>query len=195
MNHFNLKTYLTSNLGVDISEIFFSEDNYFEREYNKGDYILEMGEFCQHILFVEQGLLRQYAIDEKGKEHVLLFAPEGWFVADRESLYFNEPSKYYIQALENTKVRLIDDEFIKKIECNYSEFRDFNTRLLHNQIRTLQNRVMMLMSQTAEERYLQFIKTYPDIPLRVPQIMIASYLGITPESLSRVRKALVSNSK
>ena len=86
----------------------------------------------------------------------------------------------------------INYDFIKKLEQKAPVFRDFNNLMLHNQIRVLQQRVMMLMSQTAEERYMQFIKTYPDILLRVPQTMVASYLGITPESLSRVRRELAN---
>ena len=106
------------------------------------------------------------------------------------STYFNQPSAYYIQALEDSKAAMINEEFIHLLSEKIPSFSDFNNKLLHNHIRHLQNRVNLLLSATAEDRYLQFIKMYPDILLRVPQTMVASYLGITPESLSRVRKEL-----
>lgn len=192
MNDFTLKTYLTSNLNIDENEILSIRESCLIKEYKKDEFLLLKDGHCQHTLFVEKGLLKQYAIDDKGKEHILHFAPESWFLTDRESVYFNEPSRYFIQALEHTRIAFIDDDFIKKLEQKAPVFRDFNNLMLHNQIRVLQQRVMMLMSQTAEERYMQFIKTYPDILLRVPQTMVASYLGITPESLSRVRRELAN---
>lgn len=190
MNDFSLKSYLTSNLKIDENDILAIQKSCIIKEYSKNEFLLQNFEHCEHTFFVEQGLLRQYTIDDKGKEHILHFAPESWFVTDRESVYFNQPSRYFIQALEQTKVAFIDENFIRKLEQKSTAFRDFNNLLLHNTIRNLQNRVMMLMSQSAEQRYLQFIKTYPDILLRVPQTMVASYLGITPESLSRVRREL-----
>ena len=100
------------------------------------------------------------------------------------------PSKYSIQALEPSQVFIIEEAFLTKLSQKIPSFIDFNTKLLHGHIRQLQNRITQLQSAGAEDRYLSFINSYPDIPLRVPQIMIASYLGITPESLSRIRKEL-----
>lgn len=176
MNDFSLKSFLTSNLNIDENDILSIHESCIIKQYAKNEFLLQNSEHCKHTFFVEKGLLRQYAIDDKGKEHILHFAPESWFVTDRESVYFNEPSRYFIQALEHTKVAFIDENFTRKLEQKSTAFRDFNNLLLHNTIRNLQNRILMLMSQTAEQRYLQFIKTYPDILLRVPQTMVASYL-------------------
>ncbi|HMU98854.1 MAG TPA: Crp/Fnr family transcriptional regulator [Chitinophagales bacterium] len=156
----------------------------------KGDFWLRAGEACQQTLFVENGLLRYYSIDDKGKEHLLQFAPEGWFVSDRASIFFNEPSAYFIQALEDTEAIILDESFMLDLAKKDVSFMEFNNKLLHNHIRQLQNRINQLLSASAEERYLHFTRIYPDILLRVPQLMVASYLGITPESLSRVRKEL-----
>lgn len=123
---------------------------------------------------------------------MLLFAPEGWFLTDRDSVYFNQPSPFFIQALENSRVTFLDVDAIKRLEQKFPAFRDFNNLLLNSYIRTLQNRVEMFLSQSAEQRYLQFVKTYPDISLRVPQTLVSSYLGFTPESLSRVRRELAN---
>ncbi len=111
-------------------------------------------------------------------------------MADRESAFFRNASSYNITAIEDTITLLIDDELIRQLSENHPGFVNFNTKLLHNHIRHLTHRINQFLSATAEERYLAFIKTYPDILLRVPQTMVASYLGITPESLSRVRKEL-----
>lgn len=190
MNIFSLKTYLTSNLDIDENEISSIVENCSTRTVKKGQFLLRENERCKHTFFVENGLLRQFSIDEKGKEHILAFAPENWFITDRESTYFNQPSAYYIQALEDSRVVMIDEDFIHLLSQKLPSFVDFNNKLLHNHIRHLQNRINLLLSADAEARYLQFVKLYPDILLRVPQTMVASYLGITPESLSRVRRQL-----
>jgi len=190
VNRFNFTTFLTSNTNLD--QVFLDElfSNCSIRKYAKGEFLLRPNQKCEHSFFVEKGLLKQYHIDEKGKEHILQFAPENWFVADRESAYFDNPSLYFIQAIEDSAVFLIDENFILSLSASTPAFLKFNHTLLHNHIRHLQKRIMMLLSATAEERYLNFISIYPDLTLRVSQIMIASYLGITPESLSRVRKDL-----
>jgi CRP-like cAMP-binding protein len=192
MNHFNLTNFLTSNIEIDESEILSIIENCILKRIPKGTYLLQVGEICDHTFFVEKGLLRQYSIDERGKEHILQFAPENWFISDRESVFFNKSSNYYIQALEDSEVALLDNNFIALLSQKYPSFTEFNNRLLHNHILHLQNRINLLLSASAENRYLQFIKLYPDILLRVPQTMVASYLGITPESLSRVRKDLAN---
>ncbi|HQU57012.1 MAG TPA: Crp/Fnr family transcriptional regulator [Chitinophagaceae bacterium] len=160
------------------------------QQIKKDSFLVRQGEYCRHGFFVEQGLLRQYSIDEKGKEHIISFAPEGWFITDRESVYFNEPARYFIQAYENSQIALLDEDFNQLISKKIPNYNTFNTKLLHNHIRHLLKRIDLLLSASAEDRYLQFVTMYPDILLRVPQTMVASYLGIAPESLSRVRKEL-----
>lgn len=195
MNNFRLTTYLTSNTGIDQ---FITEELLLHckiKHYKKGDFLLRQGEKCHHSFFVEKGLLRQYTIDNKGKEHVLQFAPENWFMTDRDSVYFNQPSNYFIQAIEDTAVFLLSEELILQLSKSNSAFTEFNNKLLHNHIKQLQKRIIQLQSATAEERYLDFIKVYPDLLLRVSQVLIASYLGITPESLSRVRKELAQRNQ
>lgn len=160
----------------------------------KGDYILRKGEIHKQSYYVQKGLLRYYSIDDKGKEHILQFAPEGWFVSDRQSACLDTNADFFIDALEDTDVVIVSEAFVvEKTKENHS-FLELNSRLLHNHIRQLYNRINQLLSFTAEQRYLDFVKTYPNIMLRVPQWMVASYLGITPESLSRVRKELAERS-
>lgn len=192
MNSSNLKTFLTSNVDMDEQVIREHIENLKKVQVKKGNFLLRQGDVCKHSFFVEEGLLKYYSIDEKGKQHILQFAPEGWFVVDRESAFFNQPSQYFIEALEDSVVTMIDVDMFASLSLHNQSFALFNNKLLHNHIRHLQNRINLLLSATAEERYLDFIRIYPDLLLRVPQTLVASYLGITPESLSRVRKDLAT---
>jgi len=190
MNTF--KEHLRSKAGVTEEALDELLPQLHEKTVGKGETIMAMGDVCQHSFFVESGLLRSFTIDAQGREHILQFAPETWIISDRSSVFFNEPSELFIDAIEDTKMILIDEQFI----CTASELsRDFarhNELALQNHIRHLQSRINLLLSANAEQRYLSFIRLYPDLTLRVPQWMIASYLGITPESLSRVRKNLAN---
>lgn len=152
--------------------------------------LLSPGEVCEHSFFVEKGLLRSYTVDAAGKEHIIQFASENWFLSDRSSIYFNEPSDFFIDAIEETSVIIFDKDFIECASEIIKEFRAYNDRMLHKHILHMQKRINSLLGFAADRRYMDFIKLYPDLTLRVPQWMIASYLGITPESLSRVRKEL-----
>lgn len=134
------------------------------------------GEYNTKVYVVKKGLLRSYTIDKKGKEHIYMFAPEGWIIAD--SLPIDAPCELYIDALEDSEVYITE----KDLENTKPDFAALVKRLS-----VLQHRIIMLMSATALERYKHFIETYPDILQRVPQKMVASYLGITPEALSKVK--------
>ena len=156
----------------------------------KGEILLNAGDLKSESYFINSGLLRYFSIDEKGKEHIIQFAPENWMLSDRDTFVFNEPSVFYIEAIEDTEVVVVKKDFFSAIQNIVPEILQLNILMLHNSIRFMQKRINMLLSATAEERYLDFIKLYPNLTLRVPQWMIASYLGVTPESLSRVRKDL-----
>ncbi|XZF15108.1 Crp/Fnr family transcriptional regulator [Chitinophagaceae bacterium MMS25-I14] len=162
----------------------------YEQTVPKGAILLKQEEVCSEVYFVAKGLLRSYTIDVMGKEHILQFAPEDWWISDRNSFYFNEPSLFFVDAVEESTIIVVTHEFFEKAEKLVPRFTNFNTMALHNSIRFMQRRINQLLSANAEERYLDFITLYPNLTLRIPQWMIASYLGITPESLSRVRKEL-----
>jgi CRP-like cAMP-binding protein len=189
----NYKLYLHKKAGLSEQEIEVLTASLQSKTFRKGQFLLHAGEVCAYAFFVEKGLLRSFTTDESGKEHVIQFGPENWFVTDRSSAYFQEPSDFAIEAIEETTVVLIDTAFISNASALYLSFMRFNEKALQGHIRQLQKRINLLLSATAEMRYLDFIRLYPDLPLRVPQWMIASYLGITPESLSRVRKELAKN--
>jgi len=183
--------YLIRNAGIREAEANNIYNNLEKRKVPKGEILLKPHEVCRYTFFVEEGLLRSFTLGEDGKEHVIQFAPENWFIVDRSSVYFNDPSETFIEAIEDSQIVLIDGDFIENISKVTGGFDKFNDRLLHNHIRHIQKRLNLLLGASAEKRYLNFIEMYPDLLLRVPLWMIASYLGITPESLSRVRKELV----
>ena len=189
----NLDHYLSAVLEIPAHAISMCGSYYTMQPIKKGDFLLREGEICKSHYFVEKGLLRMYSIDKNGKEHIIQFAPENWLITDRSSLYFNEKSKYYIEAVEDSEVLFLTPDFFANLKLQFPGFVATNDLLLQKHVRGLQNRINSLLAETAEERYLKFIKMYPDLMLRVPQWMVASYLGITPESLSRVRKKLAKN--
>ena len=145
-------------------------------EVKKGQIIQQKGDLNSKVYRVETGLLRSYSISEQGREHIFMFGPEGWIIAD--NVPPAEPCDLYIDAVE--------DSVVWQKEKNIQDKHD--AQKLINRIGVLQKRVIMLMCASAIERYEHFVETYPDIVQRVPQRMIASYLGITPEALSTVRR-------
>lgn len=147
-------------------------------EVKKGQILQRKGDLNTKVYQVETGLLRSYSIDEKGKEHIYMFAPENWIVAD--SLPPEKPCELFIAALEDSVVILNDK--------NNLSINDTESKKIIKRFGVLQKRIIMLMSASAIERYEHFIETYPDIVQRVPQKLIASYLGITPEALSAAKR-------
>lgn len=173
----------------EICKSFFSP-----KKIRKRQYILQEGDVCKYIAFVEKGMLRSYTIDEKGNEHIMQFAFEGWWISDQYSFLTGEPAVYTIDALEDSELLLLSKSAEEQLLQKVPKFERYFRLLLQNSLIATQRRLISSLSQTAEERYHQLIAGCPTIPQRVPQHMMASFLGITPETLSRIRK-LVASSK
>lgn len=153
----------------------------------KGQILLRKGEINAKGYFVKKGCLRSYSIDEKGKEHIFMFAPEGWLVSDIATMIKKVPSDLFIDAVEDSEVEVFDLNLVEAAGFDTVQLFGTGIEKLVNRIVVLQKRIIMLMSASAWERYEHFLETYPNIVQRVPQRMIASYLGITPEALSKLR--------
>ena len=143
----------------------------------KGEVLQKSGELDSKVYHVVSGLLRSYSLDEKGKEHIFMFAPENWTIGD--ALPKDVPCELFIDALENSDVWVLEKDIQREAQ---------NIGAFIKRLSVLQKRVIMLMSASAIQRYEHFEQTYPDIIQRVPQKMVASFLGITPETLSKIRR-------
>ena len=163
---------------------------FIPKKIRKHQFLLQEGELCKYITFVSRGCLRQYTIDVKGEEHVVQFAIEDWWISDLFSFLSGENSTYNIDALEDSELLLLERTAHEQLCNDIPKFDRFFRLLLQNNYVANQKRITASISQPADERYLSLQKTYPNIVQRVPQSQIASYLGITPQSLSRIRKKL-----
>jgi len=159
-----------------------------EKKLRRKQYLLQEGDICRHENFVVQGCLRTYHIDSKGQEHIVQFAVEDWWIGDMYSFLTQKPSRYAIDALEDSVVLSIEKKSMDELYIKVPKFEKFYRHLLQNAFIALQERITSNISGTGEERYRQFQLKYSKIEERVPQRMIASFLGLTPESLSRIRR-------
>jgi len=181
---------------IDLSgeEFEYAKTLFIPKKLKKKRILIEAGEICKYTVFVEKGLLRSFKEDSKGNEYVLQFALSGWWTADLYSFLTNEPSPYNIEALEDSELLLITkpswDLLLEKVPAFERYFRV----LIQNNLINTQRRLMSSFTETAEEKYLKLLKEFPDILQRVPQHMIASYLGITRETLSRTRSQITTRS-
>ncbi|MCU7550685.1 Crp/Fnr family transcriptional regulator [Chitinophagaceae bacterium LB-8] len=177
---------------IEISEGQFEQvKNVFTpKTAQRGEILLRSGDPCRQVFFVAKGCLRSYVIDDKGKEFVIQFAPENWWITDLNSFYSQETAMFFIDVIEPAAILAGEKDFQQKLEAIHPDFNPLFNRLIRNSYRALQKRLVNQLVATAEDRYLDFLNTYPDLARRIPQRMIASYLGVMPESLSRIRKEL-----
>lgn len=161
-----------------------------ERRLKRRQFILQEGEICKHYTFVIEGCLKMYLIDPNGKEHNLQFAIENWWISDIGSFHTEESSKLTIEALENSVILQIKKEDLLSLFVNYPKFNRIFRVLTENALVSAQRRILQNISSTAEERYLDFVRRYPGFFNRISNVQIASFLGVTPEFLSIIRKKL-----
>lgn len=162
------------------------------KRLRKKQFLLEEREICRHEGFINSGCLRQYYLDKKGQEHIVQFAISDWWIGDQSSFLTDRPSCYFIDALEDSQVLLIEKPALKDLYMKVPKFERFFRIAFQNSYVALQNRILATLSQTAKERYLHFHNHYAAIEQKVPQHQVASYLGIKPESLSRLRRELMA---
>jgi CRP-like cAMP-binding protein len=165
---------------------------FVSRKLRKKQYLLEQGEVCKHMSFVEKGLLRSYNVDEKGEEHMIQFAWEGWWICDTYSFLSGEKAAFNIDAIEVTELLMISAVDFERLTLQVPKMERYFRILFQNNIVTKERRLMSSITHTAEEKYIQLVESNPQIILRIPQNLIASYLGFTPETLSRIKKNLAT---
>jgi len=187
----SLYQYILSKVHINIEEFEVVKESFTPKKLRKRQYLLQEGEVCRYVAFVVKGVLRQYLVDDKGNEHITQFAIEDWWISDRESMTNETPSIYNIDALEDCELLLITKESTMELEQKVPAFNELMNVIKERSAFAGQKRVVSALSYSAEEKYQNFIETYPQIVQRVPQHMIASYLGIKPETLSRLRSRSV----
>lgn len=181
ISHFN------KYLPLDQDEIDALKDRISERKIKRRQFILQEGDICKSFTYVKSGCFKMYGIDEKGIEHNLVFATEDDWISDIGSLHKEIPSKLYIEAIEPSTVLQISKGDLWYLYTNYPKFdRNFRV-IIEDKYIELQDRLLQTFSATALERYENFADQYPRLASRLPNTQIASYLGVTPEFLSRIK--------
>ncbi len=167
---------------IDLIRNFFTP-----KKFRKRQYFLQEGEICKYTAFIVKGAMRQYRVDEKGEEHIIRLFIENWWASDRESLVKKTPSIYFIDAWEDTEVLLATKTDIADLIDRIPPLAEWIRKLDANFAIASQRRLSAAISLSAEERFYDLEKTNPEFLQRFPQHIIASYLGINRETLSRIR--------
>ena len=158
-----------------------------KRTVKKNEFILNAGEVCRHETFISKGCFTMSHLNESGKEEIVLFGSEQWYIADLYSYLSEEPSNFDIKALEDAEVWQISHGQLDTLLRTVPALERYFRILFQNAFVSMQTRLMENLHNTAQERYRKFLKRYPGMHSRLPQYLIASYLGITPQFLSKIR--------
>lgn len=187
-----LRKNIETTLGRSISDNIFDEFTalVFPKSFDKKAILAEEGKICRYSYFVEQGSCYSYLIDQKGERHAIQFALEGYWISDLYSFFSDRKGIYTIETLEPSQMLLLNKQNFEKACDLCPEIDRFFRLLAQNAFVALQYRLAKTNSEDAESRYLEFSQLYPKFNQRIPQYLIASYLGIKPQSLSRIRKEL-----
>lgn len=184
ISHFDSYIPLNSKEKEDLS------NHVIEKNIKRRQFILQENDVCRHYTFVASGLFKMYAVDKSGTEHNIQFAPENEWIMDIGSFHSEKPSRLYIEAIEPSVILQIDKPTLIYLFRNYKKFNiDFRV-IIENKFVELQNRVLQNISSTGQEKYLAFLEQYPKLANRLPNTQIASYLGMTPEFLSKIRNTI-----
>ncbi|HTK82813.1 MAG TPA: Crp/Fnr family transcriptional regulator [Bacteroidota bacterium] len=190
-----LRAHILKKIELTESELDRMASYFTPKRVLKKHFLLQEGEVGKYIAFVDRGCLRCYSVDPKGEEHVIQFAIEDWWISDLQSFLTGEWSRYNIDALEDSEVLVIDKISRDSMLVEIPKLERFFRLLLERSYIGTQQRIECTLSASAEDRYQMFLKTFPTLAQRVPQNQIASYLGIAPESLSRIRKHIADTAK
>jgi CRP-like cAMP-binding protein len=183
-----LRNYLTSKATFTDAELEQFEALAIVKKLKRREYLLRSGEVCYHIAFVVRGFLRLYRTDDAAEEHILRFAIENWWITDGESFRTGLPAIGAIDALEDTQVLLWSKENFELLKRAIPTFSALENQLSGRNVDAQVNRLYATISHSAEARYHAFVQAFPDFYQRIPLHMIASYLGVSRKTLSRIRK-------
>ena len=186
----SLISYFDNHLTLTDEEKQAVRKSFFDKRVKRRQLILQEGDVCRLNTFVVEGCFRMYVLDDNGKEHNLQFAIENWWIGDIASFHSEEPSRLNIEAIEDSIILQIKKDDQLRLFVDYPKFNRIYRVFTENALVSYQRRVLQNISSTAEERYVDFMNRYPDFFNRISNVQIASFLGITPEFLSTIRKKL-----
>jgi CRP-like cAMP-binding protein len=184
LSHIKEKVSLTE-LDIEAIKTFF-----VGKKLRKRQYLLQEGDVCKHLAFIAKGLLRSYNVDDKGNEHINVFGWEGWWLSDFKSFLSGVPAVFNIDAIEDSELMMISLADYDALTLAVPIMDRYFRILYQNSLVTKERRLMSAITHTAEEKYVQLVESNPHIIERIPQNLIASYLGLAPETLSRIKKNL-----
>lgn len=179
--------YLRDKIILTENDIRAMRATAIEKKIRKHQFLLQEGDVSRYKSFVTKGLLKSYRVSNTGEEHILLFAPEHWWIGDMESYNTGQPSLLNIDAIEDSEVIMWTKENFEELLHTIPSWNALREKLVMRSFDASQNRIYSNISRTAEEKYNIFLETYPHIASRVPLHMIASYLGVARETLTRIR--------
>lgn len=185
-----IDAYVAKHIKLDKKELEYFHSLLKYKKVKKKKFLLQAGEVCDFEAYIIKGCMRIYFIDENGFEVDLSFSVEDWWVSDINSFITQTPADLFIQTLEDCEILTISYNNKEKLYERVPKFERLFRIMIQRGYNTAIKRLISTISKPAEERYLDFIKKYPGIPQRVPQHLIAAYLGISPEFLSKIRKKL-----
>jgi CRP/FNR family transcriptional regulator, anaerobic regulatory protein len=185
-----LRAYLAARATLTPQEVDFIQTLFAPRRLEKGEFLQRAGEPARYMVFVARGCLRSYVIDDDGKVHIVRFAPEDWWLSDTGRFLSGEPSTLFIEAIEASDLLVIDYPSHQRILDTVPGYAAGYRGGLERLAAAKDRRVISSLSASAHDRYVDFVATYPTLLRRVPLGMLASYLGMSPETLSRIRKKL-----
>ena len=180
--------YLTDKIDLSKYELDVIKSVCKEKKLRKKQFLLQEGDVWHYNAFICRGLVKTFSIAESGTEHIINFAPDNYWTGDRESLINGTPSRLNIDAIEPTELILIDKPYFEKLCSEIPQLNQLVNQIIQKSFIVSQGRILENISFTAEEKYENFLAKYPHIVNRIPQHMIASYIGITPETLTRLRR-------
>lgn len=160
------------------------------KKLRRRQYLVQEGEPCRVFAFVVHGLLRSYNVDEKGHEHMIFFAPEGYWISDMYGFTTGSAAIFNVDALEDATLLLLSRDNFESLSLQVPAMDRYFRMLFQNSLVTKEFRLVSQNMHTAEEKYLHFVQSHPHLVQRIPQNLIASYLGLSPETLSRIKKNL-----
>ncbi|AJR03944.1 Crp/Fnr family transcriptional regulator [Siansivirga zeaxanthinifaciens] len=183
--------YINNYISLSDKDIALLEDKLFIRKYLKGQYIVQQGDVCKYSCYVLEGCTKTFYLDKEGQEHILMFSIEDWWSSDIGSFITQSPADFNVQCLENTEVVVFAEDIIEELYEKIPALERFFRKIIEKAFVASQKRIVRNFSLTAKEQYLFFREQYPLIEQRIPQYMIASYLGITKEFLSKIKSQLI----